>query len=1072
MIRTTTILLLIIAVFSTEIKAQLPTRFVDQMHSNNWQIPTGLTFDANGKMYVWEKAGKVHIVQNNVKTLFIDISAEVFNYNDHGLNGFALDPNFLSNGYIYMMYVAKRCNVLGQSCGTNSTFQTTIGRIVRYTATFNVNGFPSINYSSRLVLVGETISTGIPILADNHGVGSLVFGKDGTLLASIGDSAFPSPGSNEPWLQEAVELGIVDNSQLVNAYRSQLLNSLNGKILRINPSSGDGISSNPFFDNNNKRSAQSRIWTYGMRNPFRFTVKPGTGSNNPVDGNPGTLYVGDVGWTNREELNIIETGGKNGGWPKYEGINYSNTDFQDEAYNFSNHHLPTIDWRGTIAQAHINNATNAIGDQYFTGEAFNGNASIGGVFYTGISFPAQYQNKYFQGDYSGWIKEFDFSINPHTNTTSISVEKFGDGIHPTCFAVNPVDGGIYYTNYFYDVTSPIQEVRKLFYDVNANFPPTAIFTATPSYGTNPLTVQFDGSQSSDPEFGTLTYMWDFGDGSAVSNQVSPSHVFTTNTNAPTSYMVNMKVTDPAGKSSSDMKFISINNTPPVIHSTSIDTINCFSNTSPLLLNLDAQITDNEHSSSEMTYRWSIILHHEEHSHLQTVINTLQGQAVLDLVPNDGQTYYYEVTLSVKDAANLSTIYVKNIYPNCAADTISPESPWLKLYDHTATSFKLSWNSVHDNVAVNTYEVFINGISQGLLNYQTLSYQYTSATSIENQVFQCYVKVKDFAGNENTSSKLNFTKLSISSGVITEEYLSNLTPSSSTNGFGPIEIDKSNGGEAANDGTIITLNGTTYSKGIGVHANSEIIYNFPPNIYNTFSAKIGIDDEMTNIACGSVVFKVFKNNILAYESPIMIANTGTITLQLDLTNTTQLKLVADAGQNTNCDHGDWADAKLLSINDKIPPTTPLNLSSVQLPNTFQISWNASTDNLDTNIEYEIVIDNVVYATTAALQSNLPVLAQGNHIITIQAKDDSGNRAVSNTIRLIYVACPSTIELLKLTDNFQNQTIILNASAIVRASNIILGTSNVIYQAANKIELLPGFSVNAGSVFIAHIQGCDN
>jgi PKD repeat protein len=86
------------------------------------------------------------------------------------------------------------------------------------------------------------------------------------------------------------------------------LNSLNGKILRINPANGQGYSTNPFYDGN-LNSNKSKVWSYGLRNPFRFTLHPTTGE----------IYIGDVGWTKWEEINVGK--GKNFGWPCYEGGN-------------------------------------------------------------------------------------------------------------------------------------------------------------------------------------------------------------------------------------------------------------------------------------------------------------------------------------------------------------------------------------------------------------------------------------------------------------------------------------------------------------------------------------------------------------------------------------------------------------------------------------------------------------------------------------------------------------------------------------------------------------------------------
>lgn len=113
--------------------------------------------------------------------------------------------------------------------------------------------------------------------------------------------------------------GIITAAQDIGAYRAQYLGSMNGKVLRLDPATGDGVPSNPFFIPGQPRAPQSRVWRVGS-DPFRMTLRPGSGSADPADADPGTLYIGDVGWNLWEELNVASTGGQNFGWPIYEGM--------------------------------------------------------------------------------------------------------------------------------------------------------------------------------------------------------------------------------------------------------------------------------------------------------------------------------------------------------------------------------------------------------------------------------------------------------------------------------------------------------------------------------------------------------------------------------------------------------------------------------------------------------------------------------------------------------------------------------------------------------------------------------
>jgi hypothetical protein len=86
-------------------------------------------------------------------------------------------------------------------------------------------------------------------------------------------------------------------------------NHLGGKILRISPDTGLGFPDNPFF-NGDTSSAASKVWSVGLRNPWRSTFVPG-------DRN--TILVGQVGWASYEAITVAHRG-NNGGWPCYEGV--------------------------------------------------------------------------------------------------------------------------------------------------------------------------------------------------------------------------------------------------------------------------------------------------------------------------------------------------------------------------------------------------------------------------------------------------------------------------------------------------------------------------------------------------------------------------------------------------------------------------------------------------------------------------------------------------------------------------------------------------------------------------------
>ncbi|MEM7234590.1 MAG: PQQ-dependent sugar dehydrogenase, partial [Planctomycetota bacterium] len=82
----------------------LPTGFIEQTVGSGWNQVVGLTFADDGRMFVWERGGRIWIYENGAKQLFLDISDEVGGWRDYGLLGVALHPNFYNTGHVYLLY--------------------------------------------------------------------------------------------------------------------------------------------------------------------------------------------------------------------------------------------------------------------------------------------------------------------------------------------------------------------------------------------------------------------------------------------------------------------------------------------------------------------------------------------------------------------------------------------------------------------------------------------------------------------------------------------------------------------------------------------------------------------------------------------------------------------------------------------------------------------------------------------------------------------------------------------------------------------------------------------------------
>ena len=249
-------------------------RFIVEALTDNLELPTGLAIAPDGRIFLLEKAGRVKIWKDGLLygRPLLDIRDEVNSFVDRGLLGIALDPQFESNGWLYLSYVYDPPGAARDGAEPRT------GRIVRYTVTGDV-----VRPNSARVILDDYES-----VTQQHANGSIHFAADGALFAAFGE-------------------GTLSQGVQPLALRAQSLDNLQGKLIRID-ALGNGLPDNPFYDPARPRSARSRIWAYGFRNPFRFRLHPQSG----------LPYVGDVGW-NKYEWLVIAAKGANLGWPCVEG---------------------------------------------------------------------------------------------------------------------------------------------------------------------------------------------------------------------------------------------------------------------------------------------------------------------------------------------------------------------------------------------------------------------------------------------------------------------------------------------------------------------------------------------------------------------------------------------------------------------------------------------------------------------------------------------------------------------------------------------------------------------------------
>jgi len=259
-----------------------PVVFTKEVLTTNLNQPTAFAMGNEGKIYIAESSGKIKIFDQNSNTLlptpFLDISDRVNNASQRGILSFTIDPDFPAKPYLYLGYTYESLEDVGAD-GPDSE-KPRKNRLVRITADATTNYTTAIPNSEVLLME-------VPHSDNAHASAGIAFGKDGSLFWSHGDgsrlaSVFSDPG------------------------KFQDLNYPFGKLFRINPANGKGYADNPFYDGN-PDTYRSKVYSYGLRNPFRIAIHPTTGEP----------YIGDVGWDQWEEVNTGR--GKNFGWPLYEG---------------------------------------------------------------------------------------------------------------------------------------------------------------------------------------------------------------------------------------------------------------------------------------------------------------------------------------------------------------------------------------------------------------------------------------------------------------------------------------------------------------------------------------------------------------------------------------------------------------------------------------------------------------------------------------------------------------------------------------------------------------------------------
>ena len=437
--------------------------------------------------------------------------------------------------------------------------------------------------------------------------------------------------------------------------------TLDGSIVRIDPVTGAAAPGNPYASSTDPN--MRRVIANGMRNPFRIAFRPGTNE----------LWVGDVGWNTFEEINVIprgdDTAAENFGWPCYEGSG------RQPGYDAANLSLcENLYSQGASAVNAPRYAYNH-SDRVVANELCpSGSSSISGLaFYpeTGGSFPAAYRGGLFFSDYSRnciWFMAKGSNGLPDPANIQTFVSS----------AAGPVDvvigagGDLFYPDFN---GGTIRRVRP----TGAPQTPTARIVATPTSGTAPLTVQFDGSTSTDPGNLALTYAWDLdGDGALDdSTAVAPSWQYT----QAGSVTVTLQVTNTASATGTATQQISVGTavnqppTPTILTPTTGTTWAVGD-----ILAYSGSATDPEDGQlTAARLSWRFVMHHcpsNCHTHdIETVPGVASGTFV---APDHEYPSFLEIVLTATDSAGSSASTSINLDPKTVTLTFQSAPPGLQL----------------------------------------------------------------------------------------------------------------------------------------------------------------------------------------------------------------------------------------------------------------------------------------------------------------------------------------------------------------------------------------------------------
>ena len=390
-------------------------------------------------------------------------------------------------------------------------------------------------------------------------------------------------------------------------------------------------------DNNTPKSEKG-CWAWGIRNGWRMSY----------DAVSGNIYIAEVGGNDQsvasEDIHIAKAG-VNFGWPLCEG--YCNN----------------VDYQNTCQCGKHDNALFAYNHKDSSAPTGANAAIIGGYVYRDTQFgSATYYGKYFFGDYArGWIKYLPLSNDGLTVTGApVMFDDYAVGIT----GMEPGQDGSLWYHSTYGITRV--------YNANGNQPPVInTAAASKTAGDAPLVVQFTGA-AQDPEGQSLTYTWDFGDGTS-SNNVNPSKIYTKDG----TYSVYLRVSDGQAQTTAPVIKIEVGKKPVVTITSPVDGVKFLATQT---ITISGNAFNNGVQMDNALLQWNLQIHHDNHIHPGL---TGTGPSIIITVPTGGHAFegdtYYIATLSATNPSGLTTSTSINLYPTEVFMTLASSPSGLSLF---------------------------------------------------------------------------------------------------------------------------------------------------------------------------------------------------------------------------------------------------------------------------------------------------------------------------------------------------------------------------------------------------------